>query len=412
MVPMHVNADRLWASIAAMAKIGATELGGCNRQALTDLDKQGRDLFVSWVRAIGCDVRVDAVGNIFARRAGSDPDAEPVLTGSHLDTQPTGGRFDGVYGVLAGLEVLRTLEDQGVTTRHPIEVAVWTNEEGCRFAPAMLGSGVVAGEYDLEFAYSRTDKDGLSFGDELKRIGYCGDAPAQPRAYKAIFEAHIEQGPVLERERTTIGAVTGIQGLYWLDITLTGSPAHAGPTPMEMRRDPWRAAAPIISGLFDIAKANAPDGRATIGDGRVEPGSRNTIPQTIVLSVDIRHPDAATLDRMLTDLNALVFRHAEAADVEARMDQVWYMPPTRFDQALVARVEAAANDLGYGVRRIVSGAGHDSLNTARFAPTVMIFVPCLGGISHNEAEDASLADIEAGANVLLNVVADAAVIDT
>ncbi len=251
--PLRVDRDRLWNSLMTMAEIGATSRGGSNRQALTDEDKAGRDLFVQWGRALGCGVDIDAVGNIFLRRLGSDPSLDPVLIGSHLDTQPTGGRFDGVYGVLAGLEVLRTLQDHGVTTARAIEVASWTNEEGCRFAPAMLGSGVVAGTYTLEYAYSRTDKAGLRFGAELERIGYRGALPARPRAFRAMFEAHIEQGPILEQTGTTIGAVTGIQGAYWFDVTLEGVSCHAGPTPMESRRDPWRAATPIIEGAFALA---------------------------------------------------------------------------------------------------------------------------------------------------------------
>ena len=288
--PMRVDADRLWASLMSMAAIGATERGGCNRQALTDEDKAGRDLFASWAREAGCALSVDEVGNLFAARPGSDPSAAPVLIGSHLDTQPTGGRFDGVYGVLAGLEVVRTLNDHDIRTRRPIEVASWTNEEGCRFVPAMLGSAVVAGRYDVQYAYSRTDKSGKSFGAELQRIGYQGNAPARARPFRAMFEVHIEQGPILEQTGTTIGVVTGIQGLHWLDVSLQGQAAHAGPTPMEMRRDPWRAACPIIDAAVAIANANAPWGRATIGDLKVIPGSRNTVPERLVISVDLASP--------------------------------------------------------------------------------------------------------------------------
>ncbi|MBX9662266.1 Zn-dependent hydrolase [Novosphingobium sp.] len=405
---LRVNANRLWASLEAMAEIGATAAGGCNRQALTDLDRQGRDLFVRWAGEASCSVEVDEVGNLFARRPGSDPAAPPVLAGSHLDTQATGGKYDGVYGVLAGIEVLRVLAENAVQTRAPIEVAVWTNEEGCRFAPAMLGSGVVSGTYSRDFAYAVKDKDGLTFRDELERIGYLGTRPATPQTYAAMFEAHIEQGPILEKEGLTIGAVTDIQGAYWFDVTFTGQSCHAGPTPMEMRRDPWEAALPVMAGAFALARANGPWGRATIGDVRVEPGSRNTVPARLVVSIDIRHPDAGTLEGMVGALRALVDRECAARGIAGAIDQVWHMPATTFDAALAERVAAAAERLGHSCMKIVSGAGHDSLHTAQFAPTTMIFVPCAGGLSHNEAEAATMGDLAAGADVLLQVMLEAA----
>ncbi|MFL6602823.1 MAG: Zn-dependent hydrolase [Steroidobacteraceae bacterium] len=405
---LRINGERLWSSLMALADIGITQRGGCNRQALTDEDKAGRDLFVSWARDLGCIVTVDEVGNIFASRAGEDASLAPVLMGSHLDTQATGGRFDGVYGVMAGLEVLRTLADHRVVTRRPIEVGNWTNEEGCRFAPAMLGSGVVAGTYALDYAYERRDKTGRTFLAELERIGYRGVAPARRRTFHAMFEAHIEQGPILEESATTIGAVTGIQGAYWLDVTLEGVACHAGPTPMEMRRDPWRAACPIIEGAFALASDNAPWGRATIGDAKALPGSRNTVPERLVISVDLRHPDSDVLEGMIAAFRALVGSVASRHDIRARIEQVWHMPPTAFDPQLVASVEAAAGSLGLSCQRMVSGAGHDSLHTAQFAPTAMIFVPCAGGLSHNEAEEASPADLVAGANVLLHAALAAA----
>jgi N-carbamoyl-L-amino-acid hydrolase len=405
---LRVNSERLWSSLMALAAIGRTQRGGCNRQALTDEDKVGRDLFVSWMRDIGCTVTVDEVGNIFGCRAGKDASLAPVLMGSHLDTQATGGRFDGVYGVMAGLEVLRTLADHGIVTRRPIEVASWTNEEGCRFAPAMLGSGVVAGTYTLDYANERRDKAGLTFRGELERIGYRGAAPARRRPFHAMFEAHIEQGPILEKAAVTIGVVTGIQGAYWLDVILEGLACHAGPTPMEMRRDPWRAACPIIEGAFALAADNAPWGRATIGDVKAVPGSRNTVPERLVLSVDLRHPERDVLDGMIAAFRALVESAAVRHAVRASIEQVWHMPPTAFDPRLVDLIEATAGDLGLSRRRMVSGAGHDSLHTAQFAPTAMIFVPCAGGLSHNEAEEASPADLVAGANVLLHAALTAA----
>jgi beta-ureidopropionase / N-carbamoyl-L-amino-acid hydrolase len=405
---MRIDGERLWASLMTMAAIGGTPRGGCNRQALTDEDKSGRDLFTQWARALGCVVTVDEVGNIFASRAGEDASLAPVLMGSHLDTQATGGRFDGVYGVMAGLEVLRTLADHDFVTRRPIEVASWTNEEGCRFAPAMLGSGVVAGTYSLEYAYGRTDKSGRTFKEELERIGYRGTAPAAPRPFHAMFEAHIEQGPILEKAGTTIGAVTGIQGAYWLDVTLEGVACHAGPTPMEMRRDPWRAACPIIEGAFAIAAQNEPWGRATIGDMNVAPGSRNTVPERLVISVDLRHPDKQVLDSMVGSFRALTELAAARHGIEAKVEQVWHMPPTAFNSRLVDLIDDAARALGLSCQRMVSGAGHDSLHAAQYAPTAMIFVPCAGGLSHNEAEEASPEDLEAGANVLLHAAVAAA----
>jgi beta-ureidopropionase / N-carbamoyl-L-amino-acid hydrolase len=405
---MRINGERLWASLMTLAAIGSTPRGGCDRQALTDEDKAGRDLFTAWAQALGCTVSVDQVGNIFARRAGEDDSLPPVLMGSHLDTQPTGGRFDGVYGVMAGLEVLRTLAEHDFVTRRPIEVASWTNEEGCRFAPAMLGSGVVAGTYSLDYAYGRTDKSGRTFKAELERIGYLGTAPATPRSFHAVFEAHIEQGPILESSGTTIGAVTAIQGAYWLDVTLEGVACHAGPTPMEMRRDPWRAACPIIEGAFAIAARNEPWGRATIGDMKVAPGSRNTVPERLVMAVDLRHPDPETLAGMIDSFRALTELTAARHGIEARIEQVWHMPPTAFDPRLIDSIDDAARALGLSCQRLVSGAGHDSLHTAQYAPTAMIFVPCAGGLSHNEAEEASPADLEAGANVLLHAAVAAA----
>ncbi len=387
-----------------MAEIGATGRGGCNRQALTDQDKAGRDLFAAWGRAVDCGVAVDQIGNIFLRRPGRFPDAPPVLIGSHLATQATGGRYDGVYGVLAGLEVVRTLADHGLQTNRPIEVASWTNEEGCRFAPAMLGSGVVAGTYELAFAYSRTDKQGRSVGEELERIGYRGSAPARARAFRAMFEAHIEQGPILEKTATTIGAVTGIQGAFWFDVTLQGQSCHAGPTPMEARRDPWRAACPLIEGAFALAEAHAPWGRATVGDIKLAPGSRNTVPERLVVSVDLRHPDRAVLQSMVTEFRELASQTAGRHGITLGIEQVWQMPPTTFDAELVALIDGCAAELGFTHTKIVSGAGHDSLHTAQFAPTAMIFVPCSGGLSHNEAESASAADLAAGADVLLQAV--------
>jgi N-carbamoyl-L-amino-acid hydrolase len=405
---IRIDGERLWSTLMTMADIGRTARGGCNRQALTDDDKAGRDLFTKWAQAAGCAIAVDEIGNVFASRPGTGEALPPVLIGSHLDTQATGGRFDGVFGVLAGLEVLRTLNDHHVDTRRPMEVASWTNEEGSRFAPAMLGSGVVSGVYDLAYAYTRTDKAGRSVGDELDRIGYRGTTPARARPFHAMFEAHIEQGPILEQSATTIGAVTGIQGAYWLDITLEGVACHAGPTPMDMRRDAWRAACPIIEGALALAETHIPWGRATIGDLRVSPGSRNTVPEQLVISVDLRHPDRTTLEKIVTAFRELVATAAARHGIGSSIEEIWHMAPTTFDRQLVELIENSAIELGYSCRRMVSGAGHDSLHTARFAPTAMIFVPCAGGLSHNEAEAATPADLAAGANVLFQAAVAAA----
>jgi len=401
---LRIDSDRLWQSLMEMAQIGATAKGGCNRQALTDEDREGRDLFVRWCEQIGCGISVDAMGNIFARRAGRNNELAPILAGSHLDTQPTGGKFDGVYGVLAGLEVLRTLADAEVLTEAPLEVAVWTNEEGSRFNPAMVGSGVWAGVHDIDWAYAITDKAGKSFGEELTRIGYRGDLAASRRPLKAAFEVHIEQGPILEREELQIGVLGGIQGLRWYDLVIDGDACHAGPTPMESRRDPFMAAAPIISGCYQIAAAHAPWGRVTFGDIRAEPGSRNTVPERLVVNVDIRHPDAAVLDVMDREFRELAARECEQHRLDHRVDELWHMPVTAFAPQCVQAVRGATEMLGYSHMEMVSGAGHDSLNLATVAPTGMIFVPCENGISHNEIENAKPEDLEAGCNVLLHAM--------
>jgi beta-ureidopropionase / N-carbamoyl-L-amino-acid hydrolase len=401
---LTVNSGRLWSSIMSMARIGETPRGGCNRQALTDEDKVARDFLVRAGADTGCTVQVDRVGNIFLRREGTLPASEPVLIGSHLDTQPTGGRFDGVFGVMAGLEVLRTLAEHDVKLGRPIEVVDWTNEEGCRFAPAMLGSGVVAGAYSLEYAYDRTDRGGRRFGDELERIGYRGDAPASARRFRAAFEPHIEQGPILEKAGADIGVVTGIQGAYWFDVTLEGVPCHAGTTPMAARRDPWRAACPIIDWALASAAFREPWGRATVGDLKVSPGSRNTVPERLTISVDLRHPDADVLEQMVEGFRQHVASQAAAHGITESISTVWHMPATSFDTRLGELVAKAADALKLKHMPIVSGAGHDSLHVARYAPTAMIFVPCAGGLSHNEREAASPRDLAAGANVLLQAV--------
>lgn len=404
---LRIDGARLWASLEEMARIGATEKGGVCRLALTDLDRESRDLFVRWCEQAGCSVRVDPMGNIFARRPGRDPELPPVATGSHLDTQPTGGRFDGVYGVLAGLEVIRTLNDHGVETDAPVEVVVWTNEEGARFAPAMVGSGVFAGAFDLEYGHSRTDHDGHTLGGELERIGYRGDAPLGG-PFRAFFETHIEQGPLLEAARRTIGVVTGVQGVRWYDVTLTGAECHAGPTPMERRRDALAAAGVLLGRIYALAHDHPPHGRATVGEFRIHPGSRNTVPGRVELTVDLRHPDAAVLDTMDAGLAAACEAVAGETAVAVEYRCIWYSPPVAFDPECVEAVRRGAALLDYSHMDAVSGAGHDAVYVSRVAPTAMVFIPCEDGISHNEVENATPGDVEAGANVLLHAMLEKA----
>jgi len=400
---IRVDGARLWQSLMDLAKIGATPRGGVRRLALTDLDRQGRDLVVSWLRAAGTTVEIDGAGNIFAVRRGRE-DVAPVLTGSHVDTQPSGGKFDGNYGVLAGLEVLRTLNDAGVATNKPVGVAIWTNEEGTRFIPTMGGSGAFAHVFPLDYLLSQRDIDGISFGDALREIGYAGSAPVGARSVDAYFEAHIEQGPILEAESKVIGVVTGALGQRWYDCVWTGQDAHAGPTPMETRHDAMRGAARTVEAVNAIALRHAPDGRGTVGFMQVRPNSRNVIPGEVSMSVDFRHPDDETLATMERELRDAAATIAHDLRLECELKQVVAFPASHFNVDCVDSVQRAAEMLGYTNRRIVSGAAHDAVYLSRVAPTSMIFVPCKDGISHNEIEDAQPEHLEAGANVLLHAV--------
>ncbi len=404
---LRIDGARLWQSIMDLARIGATPKGGVCRIALTELDRQGRDLFVQWAKDAGCSIRVDAIGNIFARRAGLDDSLPPVMTGSHIDTQPTGGKFDGNYGVLAGLEVLRTLNAAGVRTRAPIEVAVWTNEEGSRFVPVMMGSGVYAGAFTLEHALAQRDAQGVSVGEALQAIGYAGQAgPAT--AVGAYFEAHIEQGPVLENHDRIIGVVTAALGQRWYDVSIQGMEAHAGPTPMELRRDALLAASELVLEVNRIAVERKPHARSTVGTMELFPNSRNVIPGRASLSVDLRAPDDAQLLDMDAALRAACARIASERGLQIGVEQVVYFPPQPFTPQLVEAVRSNAGDLGYSSMDVVSGAGHDAVYLARVAPAAMIFVPCDDGISHNEIENAEPAHLEAGCNVLLRAMLAAA----
>ena len=401
---LKINGDRLWASLMELAEIGATEKGGVCRLALTDLDREGRDLFVRWCEEAGCSVSVDQVGNIFARRVGRNPDRAPIMTGSHLDSQPTGGKFDGAYGVLAGLELIRTLNDYGYETDAPVEVVAWTNEEGSRFAPAMMASGAFGGAFDLDFVLSRTDPDGKMFGEELARIGYAGKEPVGEHPVGAYLEAHIEQGPILEAEKKTVGVVTGAQGQRWYEVTVTGMEAHAGPTPMPRRRDALVGASRMVDAVNRIGLANQPNACSTVGMLEVSPNSRNTIPGRVLFTVDFRHPVEETLTVMDAELKEACASIADESGLELDLRQIWHFPATPFDPRCVAAVREAAVEGGFAHMDIVSGAGHDACYVARVAPTGMIFVPCEDGISHNEIEHAEPDDLAAGCQTLLDAM--------
>ncbi len=409
---LRTDPDRLWDSLMAMAEIGPGVAGGSNRQTLTDEDAEGRALFRSWCEAAGMTMGVDAIGNMFATRAGTDPDALPVYVGSHLDTQPTGGKYDGVLGVLGGLELVRTLDDLGIRTRRPIVVANWTNEEGTRFAPAMLASGVFAGIHSQEWCEDRTDAKGLRFGDELDRIGWRGEEAVGARKMHAMFELHIEQGPILEAEGAEIGVVTHGQGLSWTQVTVTGRDAHTGSTPMPMRRDAGLAMARILVAVEEIALAHAPHAVGAAGHIEVHPNSRNVIPGRAVFTVDLRSPDRAVIEDMEARLAEAAHRIAGEAGCEAALEKVGGFDPVAFDEGCVRAVRSAAERLGYAHRDIVSGAGHDACWIARVAPTAMIMCPCVDGLSHNEAEEITKDWARAGADVLLHAVLESAEVVT
>ena len=405
---LRTDGPRLWAALMELAAIGATPKGGVCRLALTELDRQGRDLVVRWAQEAGMTVTVDRIGNIFMRRPGRDGSLPPVLTGSHIDTQPTGGKFDGNYGVLAGLEVVRTLNDHGIVTEAPIEVAVWTNEEGSRFVPVMMGSGVFAGAFTLEHAYAAVDSDGLTVKGELDRIGYRGEQVPGEHPVGAYLETHIEQGPVLEDHATTIGVVTGVLGIRWYDCTVTGMEAHAGPTPMALRRDALQVAAALMQQVVACAQRHPPHGRGTVGMVQVHPNSRNVIPGRVRFSIDLRNASDALCEAMDADIRSVAARLSAESGLPITIDPVSAYPAQAFDPGCVDAVARAATRLGHSHMPVVSGAGHDAVYLARRAPTGMIFIPCKDGISHNEIEDAQPEHIRAGADVLLQVLLELA----
>ena len=405
---LRINGERLWASLMELAQIGATPKGGVCRLTLTDLDKQGRDLVTGWARDAGMTVTIDQIGNGFMRRAGRNNSLPPIMTGSHIDTQPTGGKFDGNYGVLAGIEVVRTLNDHGIETEAPIEVAFWTNEEGSRFVPVMMGSGVFAKAFTLEHAYAATDTEGKSVKDELARIGYIGEQVPGEHPIGAYFETHIEQGPVLEDHDITIGVVQGVLGIRWFDCTVTGMEAHAGPTPMALRKDALQVATHLMQDVVAAAHRHPPHGRGTVGMVQVFPNSRNVIPGRVKFSIDLRNATDALVDAMAGEVKACAARLSVESGLGIQIEPVSSYSAIGFHPGCIDAVARAAQKLGYSNMPVVSGAGHDAVYMAKLAPAGMIFIPCKDGISHNEIEDATLEHLEAGCNVLLHAMLERA----
>ena len=401
---LTIDSDRLWGTLMETAEIGGTPKGGICRLTLTDEDRRVRDWFAAAVRDAGLELGIDQMGSMYATRPGRDPSKKPIAMGSHLDTQPTGGKFDGILGVLAGLEVMRTLNDAGIETEAPLTLVNWTNEEGARFAPGMVASGVYAGEVDIAWAMERQDRDGIRFGDALDAIGYRGTEPVGQRRFDAMVELHIEQGPVLELEAKTIGVVTAAKGSIWADCRVLGRESHAGSTPMDVRRDALMAFADFALAAERLARENGPDGVATIGVVEALPASRNTIPGEVRFTLDYRHPDADALGRMTQGIDDSAGSIGTARSVTIGIERIWNKAPIAFDERICGAVQKSAAELGLSHRTITSGPGHDAVLTASVVPTAMIFVPCKDGLSHNEAESATKDDCAAGANVLLRTV--------
>ncbi|QIL83564.1 Zn-dependent hydrolase [Diaphorobacter sp. HDW4A] len=405
---LRVNGERLWQSLMELAEIGGTAKGGVCRLALTDLDKKGRDLVTRWAKEAGMTVTIDKIGNGFMRRPGRNNSLPPIMTGSHIDTQPTGGKFDGNYGVLAGIEVVRTLNDHNIETEAPIEVAFWTNEEGSRFVPVMMGSGVFAKAFTLEHAYAAKDTEGKSVKEELERIGYVGPEEPGDHPIGYYFETHIEQGPVLEDNDKTIGVVTGVLGIRWYDCTVTGMEAHAGPTPMALRKDALQVATRVMQEVVACAHRHPPHGRGTVGMVHVHPNSRNVIPGEVKFSIDLRNANDAECEAMDADIRGVADRISKETGLPIKIDLVSSYPAQPFNAECIEAVRRGAETLGYSNMNAVSGAGHDAVYMARLAPAGMIFIPCKDGISHNEIEDAKPEHITAGCNVLLHAMLERA----
>ncbi len=398
----QVNGERLWDRLMGIAQIGATKKGGVCRVTLTEEDKQGRDLFIKWCKEANCSIRIDAIGNIFARRSGTDPKAKSILLGSHLDSQPTGGKYDGVYGVLAALEVIESLNDLNIDTKASIEIASWTNEEGARFAPAMIGSGVFAGTFTLDYAYNQVDKKGVKLEEALDQIQYIGIDKISPTEFSASLEVHIEQGPILEAEEKTIGIVTGVQGIRWYDLIVSGQETHAGPSPMKFRRDPVKHSLNILQMLYHMTDTFGEDAKITIGYLDASPGVRNTVPGQLTISVDIRHPNEETLTEMHDSLLQVVEEYGSEEGFITKLKEIWHSPAVAFDQKCIEAVRIATKTFDFPAKEMVSGAGHDSVYVSKVIPTSMIFIPCKDGLSHNELESAKKEEVIAGANVLLH----------
>lgn len=405
---LRINSDRLWDSLMDMAKIGPGVAGGNNRQTLTDEDAEGRRVFQLWCEAEGMTMGLDKLGNMFAHRQGTDPTLPPIMVGSHLDTQPTGGKYDGVLGVLAGLEIIRTLNDTGIKTKHPIEVVNWTNEEGARFSPPMMASSVFAGMYTTEWVYDREDADGKTVGGELARIGWVGDEDVGSRKMAAFFELHIEQGPILENENVDVGVVTHGQGLNWLQVTLTGKSSHTGSTPMPNRINAGLGMARITQLVDEIALSHAPLAVGAVGHCDVYPNSRNIIPGKAVFTIDFRHPSQDVIDDMEQRLREGAQKIVDEIGLTMEIEQVGQFDPVTFDEGCVSAVRRAAERLGYAHRDIISGAGHDACLINRVAPTAMVMCPCVDGLSHNEAEEISKEWATAGTDVLFHAVVETA----
>lgn len=400
---LRINGDRLWESLMQLAEIGATAKGGCCRLALTDLDRIGRDRVIGWAKEAGLTVTVDKIGNVFMRREGRDPSLPPIMSGSHIDTQPTGGKYDGNYGVLAALEVIRILNDQDIVTEAPLEVVFWTNEEGSRFVPVMMGSGVFAGVFPLEDIYAVCDSEGKSVGSELEKIGYIGTQTPGDHPVGAYFEAHIEQGPLLEDEEKVIGVVQGVLGIRWYDCKVIGQESHAGPTPMSLRKDALQVATQIMQQVITIA-GQTPEGRGTVGSVQVYPNSRNVVPGEVTFSIDMRNSSDALVTEMDSALRSYIANVSQQTGLAIELTEVSHYPAAPFDSDCQAAISKAATALNYPQRNIVSGAGHDAVYMSYRVPTGMIFIPCKDGISHNEAEYAAPEHVTAGANVLLQVM--------
>ncbi|MFC5068853.1 Zn-dependent hydrolase [Flaviflagellibacter deserti] len=401
---LTINGDRLWSTLMETAQFGATRKGGIKRLALSDEDRLVRNWLVAKARERGYSVGVDDLGNIYVQRAGRDPDKLPVAMGSHLDTQPTGGKFDGVLGVLAGLEVLRTLDDAGIETDAPLCLINWTNEEGARFAPGEMGSEVFAGDVERSFALTRMDANGITVADALAGIGYRGTERTGERRFAAMVELHIEQGPTLEAEGVPIGVVSHAKGQIWCNGVVEGRESHAGTTPMHLRKDALTAFAEFALAVEAIARAEAPGGVGTIGVAEIGPGSRNTVPGGVQFSLEFRHPEAQALARMYADAHAAAARISNARGVGVMVEKIWSKAPVTFAPEVVETISHAADTLGLKHLPMISGAGHDACAVATVMPTAMIFVPCKDGISHNEAESATPSDCADGANVLLHSV--------